>query len=85
MSKLGKIFGLVAVATVMGAASPTNAQSGEPLYYRYYSENGQLVGRSKDLCTSNGIHTEWMWGRVTSDVDLLQFGICVDGQVYTFD
>lgn len=70
------------VAAVMGAASPSYAQSWPSINEYMYFENGQLVGMAQDDCTSSGVvaQGQWLWGHATADVHVGRLAYCVRGQ-----
>lgn len=70
------------VATVMGTANPVYAAPYQEMYYYLHYENGQVVGRQRDLCTQSGVITQGQWisGYGTNDVEAFLWVGCQDGQ-----
>ncbi len=70
------------VAIVMGTAHPVYAAPYQTMYQYYHYDNGQLVGRQRDLCTDNGVivQGQWLWGYGTNDVEAVEWVGCEDGQ-----
>lgn len=77
-----KILYTAIVAAVMGTPNPAYAAPYQEMYYYNHYDNGQLVGRQRDLCTSSGVTTQgqWLWGYGTNDVEAVLWIGCEDGQ-----
>lgn len=70
------------VATAMGTANPLQAAAYQEMYWYYYYDNGQLVGEWRDKCTMSGVigHGQRLYGYTTSDVRVVPWMACQDGQ-----
>jgi hypothetical protein len=77
-----KILYTAFVAAVMGSANPAHAAGYQTMYHYYYYNNGQLVGEQKDRCTSSGVivQGQYLYGYGTSDVQVVEWIGCEDGQ-----
>jgi len=86
MAKRNRIFASIAVTAIMTSASPASANHGppgEPMYRYLHYDNGQLVGRAEDVCTSSGVYPipRWVWGYGTNDVEAQQWAECHAGTI----
>jgi hypothetical protein len=78
-----KLLCTAVVAAVMGASNPAYAAGYQTMYYYYhYDDNGNLVGRQRDLCTNSGVivQGQWISGYGTNNVEAVEWVGCQDGQ-----